>query len=108
MWKEVATVVTLKRAIWPWSTLMSVAKPSICVESTSPRSHSLGGLPGFEFSQTISLTAGGLQTNVGSGPAASAGAGAGRGVNVKVDRTIAVTARSEPKARIRRAARVGR
>ena len=51
----------MKRTVWPWSTLMSVAKPWM-LESPAPlTSHSLGGLPGLEFSQTIGLRTGGSQ-----------------------------------------------
>ena len=56
-----AFVSTLKRTVWPWFTLMRVAKPWIEAAPAPLTSHWLWGVPGFEFSQTIGLATGGSQ-----------------------------------------------
>ena len=48
-------VSILKSTVWPWSTLMSVAKPWIDGSPAPETSHSDCGVPGSEFSETISL-----------------------------------------------------
>src|SRR5258707_8679600 len=68
MWYEAAGVLILKDSVWPTFTLIDVAKPWI-VWSPSPLTcQSLGGSPGSEFSQAITLVTGGPH-----GPAAKAG-----------------------------------
>ena len=58
----------LERSVCPMFTLIDVAKPWI-VESPAPSTcQSVGGSPGKEFSQAITLDTGGPQ-----GPAAAAG-----------------------------------
>jgi hypothetical protein len=56
-----AVVSTLNVIVWPRFTLMFVAKPWIVGSPMPSMSHSLGGLPGSAFSQTIGLEAGGVQ-----------------------------------------------
>src|SRR5690242_1494450 len=68
MWYDVAGVLILKDSVCPTFTLIDVANPWI-VESPAPLTcQSLGGSPGKEFSQAITLTTGGPH-----GPAAAAG-----------------------------------
>ena len=54
-------VLILKWTVSPWSTLMSVANPWMLGSPPPLTSHSLCGLPGFEFSQTIAFWIGGSQ-----------------------------------------------
>ena len=59
MWYDVAGVLILKDSVSPAFTLIDVAKPWI-VESPAPLTcQSLGGSPGNEFSQAITLVTGG-------------------------------------------------
>src|SRR5438128_1389232 len=51
----VAVVWILKRTVWPWLTLMSVANPWMLELPAPLMSHSLGGLPACSFSHTIGL-----------------------------------------------------
>src|SRR4029453_18253268 len=56
-----AVVSILKLTTSPLLKLMSVAKPWMLEFPAPLTSHSLAGLPGFEFSQAIGLTIGGVQ-----------------------------------------------
>ena len=62
-----ASVLILKWTVWPWLTLMSVAKPWMLRIARVGDLPLLAGLPGFEFSHAIGLVIGGSQ-----GPAARA------------------------------------
>src|ERR1700752_1557183 len=53
-----ASVSTLKPTVWPWSTLMSVAKPWMLADPAPVMPHSLSGLPGRVFSHATGLTIG--------------------------------------------------
>src|SRR5215472_13456845 len=68
MWYEVAGVLILKDSVWPAVTLIDVAKPWIEGSPSPLTCQSLGGSPGSEFSQAITLVTGGAP-----GPAADAG-----------------------------------
>src|SRR5215472_5442800 len=68
MWYEVAGVLILKDSVWPAVTLIDVAKPWIEGSPSPVTCQSLGGSPGSEFSQAITLVTGGPH-----GPAAKAG-----------------------------------
>src|SRR5712692_10626283 len=59
-----AVVLILKWTVWPWLTLISVAKPWMLRSPASLMSHSVEGLPGFEFSQAMAFAIGGLQEKV--------------------------------------------
>src|SRR5229473_5145425 len=70
MWYEPPTPVPpfvsviLKLTVWPWSTLMSVAKPCSVVSPAPPALHVVDGVPGFEFSHVITFQPGLLQGSV--------------------------------------------
>ena len=69
---------------------MSVAKPWMLAEPAPLTSHSLGGLPGFEFSQTIGFAIGGSQ----GAACAVAGAAAKAAASPSVVATTAVATAS--------------
>ena len=49
---------TLKWTVWPWLTLMSVAKPWMVASPDPLMSHSVAGFPALVFSQAIGLVIG--------------------------------------------------
>src|SRR5688500_8682231 len=53
-----ALVSILKPTVWPWSTLICVAKPWMLVDPAPLMPHSLSGLPGSVFSHATGLTIG--------------------------------------------------
>src|SRR5437870_593881 len=57
----VAVVLILKWTVCPWSTLMSVANPSMDGDGSRGVSHWSCGLPGLEFSHAIGLATPGSQ-----------------------------------------------
>ena len=78
--------------VWPWSTLMSVAKPWMLGSPAPVTSHSEAGFPGRQFSATISL-AGGSQ-----GPAAPAGSATAKTADTIVTTTSRTRARHHGRA----------
>src|SRR5437899_1623745 len=56
--------VILKLTVWPWSTLMFVAKPCNVGSPTPPALQVADGVPGFEFSQVMTFQPGLLHGSV--------------------------------------------
>lgn len=83
-WYALLEALILNWTVWPAAALMSVVKPWISALPEPDTSHSFGGVPGRQFSATISF-AGAAPRSVSRAPASSAAMSAfrpapGRGV----------------------------